>query len=99
MARPVRKITDECHFTYIGLFSCGKEGGEDISGKMLLIENWLKKGESYVNIILCIFSAAVLLVAAFLLQKESVPVAPAFIALNAGEFIFLTGFIRLRWKW
>ncbi len=48
MARPVRKITDECHFTYIGLFSCGKEGGEDISGKMLLIENWLKKGESYV---------------------------------------------------
>ena len=49
--------------------------------------------------VLCIFSAAVLLVAAFLLQKESVPVAPAFIALNAGEFIFLTGFIRLRWKW
>ncbi len=31
--------------------------------------------------------------------KKSVPVAPAFIALNAGEFIFLTGFIRLRWKW
>jgi hypothetical protein len=65
---------------------------------------YLRKNASYRKLVekrgvLCIFPAAVLLVAAFLLQKESVPVAPAFIALNAGEFIFLTGFIRLRWKW
>ena len=37
-----------CMALAITLFSCGKEGGEAISGKMLLIENWLKKGESYV---------------------------------------------------
>ena len=61
--------------------------------KILLIENRLKKGG-----VLCFFPAAVLLAAAFLLQNEDVSAVPAVIALNAGEFIFLTSFIRLLWK-
>lgn len=45
-----------------------------------------------------LFPAAVLLAASFLLQNEGVSAVSAFIALNAGEFIFLTSFIRLLWK-
>ncbi len=74
-------------------FHAEKKRGKVSQEKMLLIKNWLKKGG-----VLCFFPAAVLLAAMFLLQNEGISAVPAFIALNAGKIIFLTGFIRLLWK-